>query len=100
MFSVAGAWIDGSGLGLGVAREEHRKVVPASDEHEAEQVRVLGGLAEKLPWRPEGAQMESARIEVAAPGQAKGLGACCQGRTVETGIGTRIDDPTHADGVE
>ena len=35
-------------LGLGVAGEQHREVPPLRDEHEAEQVRVLPGLAEQL----------------------------------------------------
>src|SRR5215218_5485188 len=84
--------VDRDGLGLGIAREQHREVAPLGDEHQAEQVWVLPGLAEQFARRPNRAQMEGTRGELAALREPGRLSSPGQRRAAQSRIGSAVDD--------
>ena len=65
---------------------------PLRDEHQAEQVRVLSALAQQLARRPERAQAQRARVELAALRQPERLRARRERGSAEPRIGPAVDD--------
>ena len=86
------AGIDRHGLGLRIAGEQHREVAPARHQHQAEQVRVLVGVVEQLPGRPESGQAKSACVELPALREPVRLHAGGQGRASQPRVVTGIDE--------